>query len=132
MYYLGVDGGGTKTAAVLADEQGRVLRQVKMGPGNIAVLDRGTLAQLIRNIVAELTAGLETRQLEWATFAFAGAGRAAEKETVRALIRGAGVQHFSVMTDAEILHYSVFGEEPGILISAGTGSICLLRDHAGQ
>lgn len=132
MYYLGVDGGGTKTAAVLADEQGQVLRSVKKGPGNIAVLDRGTLAQLIRNIVGELVGTQGIREIAWATFAFAGAGRPAEKETVEALIQGAGMKHFSVMTDAELLHYSVFGENPGILVSAGTGSICLLRDHSGH
>ncbi len=132
MFYLGVDGGGTKTAAVLADESGRVVRILKKGPGNIAILDRGTLAQLIRNIITELVEGGKSAKIRWATFAFAGAGRAAEKETVAALIRGAGIKHYSVMTDAEILHYSIFGEDPGILISAGTGSICLLKDRKGR
>ncbi len=132
MFYLGVDGGGTKTAAVLTDETGRVVRTVKKGPGNIAIMDRGTLAQLIRNIVTELVKGGKSAHIRWATFAFAGAGRAAEKETVAALIQGAGIKDFSVMTDAEMLHYSVFGEAPGILVSAGTGSICLLRDRDGR
>jgi len=31
------------------------------------------------------------------------------------------------MTDAEIRYYSIFGEQSGILVSAGTGSICLIR-----
>lgn len=129
MYYLGVDGGGTKTAAVLADEEGRDIRAVKGGAGNIAVLDRGSVAQLIRSIISEILQGESIDQIAWGTFAFAGAGRTAEKSLVEAIVRGTGIRHLSVMTDAEILHYSIFRDEPGILLSAGTGSICLIRNH---
>ncbi len=51
---------------------------------------------------------------------------------VSALIRGAGIRRFTLMTDAEILHYSIFGDRAGVLISSGTGSICLIRDHRGN
>jgi len=127
MFHLGVDGGGTKTTAVLSDVRGEILRTVRMGPGNISVLDRGSVAQLIRNILFELLAGESPDKIQWATFAFAGAGRPEEKKTIQDLIKTAGINRFTVMSDAEILYYSIFGEEPGILISSGTGSICLLR-----
>jgi N-acetylglucosamine kinase-like BadF-type ATPase len=127
MFFLGVDGGGTKTTAVLSDLQGEVIRTIRLGPGNIAVLDRGSVAQLIRNIIFELLRSDSVDQIEAATFAFAGAGRLEEKKTADELIRALGLRNFSVMTDAEILYYSIFGEDPGILISAGTGSICLVK-----
>jgi N-acetylglucosamine kinase-like BadF-type ATPase len=132
MFHLGVDGGGTKTTAILCDEQGSVLRSVRMGPGNISVLDRGSVAQLIRNILYELLAGEGLDKIQWATFAFAGAGRPEEKKTVRDLIKTAGLHQFTVMSDAEILYFSIFADQPGILISAGTGSICLLRTAKGK
>lgn len=127
MLYLGVDGGGTKTTAVLCDAEGSLLKSIRLGPGNIAVLDRGSIAQLIRNIVFELLQKRHVGQITNAAFAFAGAGRPDEKKTVYDLIRALGIQKFSIMTDAEINYFSIFGEEYGILISAGTGSICLVK-----
>ncbi|OGB62980.1 MAG: hypothetical protein A2Y94_09600 [Caldithrix sp. RBG_13_44_9] len=127
MFYLGVDGGGTKTTAILSDLQGEIIRTARLGPGNIAVLDRGSVAQLIRNIIFELLESESVDQIAWAAFAFAGAGRPEEKKTAHELIRALGVRNFSVMTDAEVLYYAIFGEDPGILISAGTGSICLVK-----
>jgi len=132
MYFLGVDGGGTKTAAILMDAQGNVLRTTRKGTGNIAVLDRGSVAQLIRSILQELLPEGDTENIRWATFAFAGAGRPQEREAVTAIIRNTGIRNFTVLSDAEILYYSVFGEEQGILISAGTGSICLVKGKDNQ
>jgi N-acetylglucosamine kinase-like BadF-type ATPase len=132
MFHLGVDGGGTKTTAILCDAQGGIIRTIRMGPGNISVLDRGSVAQLIRNILHELLAGESLDEIQWGTFAFAGAGRPEEKKTVHDLIKTAGLNQFTVMSDAEILYYSIFADQPGILISAGTGSICLLRTEKGK
>ena len=42
--YLGIDGGGTRTVALLADEHGRALRRAEFGPTNMKLL---TPAQLI-------------------------------------------------------------------------------------
>jgi len=36
------------------------------------------------------------------------------------------------MTDAEILNYAVFGDEPGILLASGTGSICVFKDQQNR
>ena len=132
MYFLGVDGGGTKTAAILMDAQGKVVRTTRKGTGNIAVLDRGSVAQLIRSILQELLPDGDTENIRWATFAFAGAGRPQEREGVTAIIRNTGIRNFTVLSDAEILYYSIFGEEQGILISAGTGSICLVKGKDNQ
>ncbi|HFE63629.1 MAG TPA: hypothetical protein ENK14_04335 [Caldithrix sp.] len=132
MYYLGVDGGGTKTTAVLSDLSGETVRTIKAGVGNIALLDRGSTAHLIRSILRSLLAGEKTDRILRATFGFAGAGRHEEKEMVSALIRAAGIQNFTVMTDAEILHYAIFGEQQGMLISAGTGSICVIRNEQSK
>ncbi len=132
MYFLGVDGGGTKTAAILMDESGQTVRTVRKGPGNIAVLDRGSVAHLIRAILRDLLPAGDVQQIRWATFAFAGAGRPQEREGVTAIIRNTGVAHFTVLSDAEILYYSIFGEKQGILISSGTGSICLVKGKDNQ
>jgi N-acetylglucosamine kinase-like BadF-type ATPase len=75
----------------------------------------------------ELLQGEAISSIRWACCAFAGAGRPEEKATVQELIKAIGLNQFTIMTDAEILYYSIFGDESGILVSAGTGSICLIK-----
>lgn len=132
MYYLGVDGGGTKTVAILMDESGNTLRRIKEGPGNAAVLDRGTMAQLIRSILDNILGGEGVQKIHWGTFAFAGVGRPKERRNVDDIIRASGITNYTLTTDAASQHYAVFGEESGILIASGTGSICLARNHDGE
>jgi len=132
MYFLGVDGGGTKTVAVLTNAAGSTLKTFRFGSGNIAALDRGSIAELIRDIFSGVLAGKKPAQIRYATLAFAGAGRSDEKEVVKNLISKLGIRNFSVMTDAEIHYYSIFGDEDGILVHAGTGSFCLTRNSDGH
>lgn len=127
MFYLGVDSGGTKTDAVLTDESGDILRTTRAGAGNISSLGAVRVAELIDGILGYLLTDININEIEHATFAFAGAGRTKEKESLKTIIKNAGLKNFTVMTDAEILHYSIFGQEPGMLIAAGTGSICLIK-----
>lgn len=132
MMFLGVDGGGTKTTAVLTDGDGGTVRQARGGPGNVALLDRGSIAELLRGILDALIGGPPYDRIAGAVFAFAGVGRPRVRQSVREIIEGAGLGHVTIMTDAEIVYESVFAEERGILLSAGTGSICLTkRDDGG-
>ncbi len=132
MYFLGVDGGGTKTTAVLIDAAGQLVRQIDEGPGNAAVLDRGTMARLIHSIFRQLQESLSLDEITWATFGFAGGGRPQEKRNLKEIISGIGLKNFTLMNDAEIHYYSVFGDDCGIMLSAGTGSICLVRNADGN
>ena len=60
--YIGIDGGGTKTAAVLFDEEGRVLARHTAGPCNPNVLGFDESIARVKDIVATLTQG-ETRSV---------------------------------------------------------------------
>ena len=126
-FYLGIDAGGSKTSAILCNASGAKLRTCILGPGNIAVLDRDTIAQLIWNILDELLEDAPTSSIKWACCAFAGAGRPEEKAAVSELMKTMGFDQFTILTDAEIRYYSIFGDDCGILVSAGTGSICLVK-----
>ncbi|MFQ5708512.1 MAG: BadF/BadG/BcrA/BcrD ATPase family protein [bacterium] len=129
MYFLGVDGGGSKTTAVLSDLDGKVVRTNAGGPANVAVLDKETLAQLVKEIIQGLLGDESVDKVRWATFGLAGAGRQEEKQAVQEILAELGLAHFSVMTDAELLYYAIHGDRRGILISAGTGSIAILRNR---
>lgn len=57
MKLIGIDGGGTKTEAVLFDETGRVLGRRRTGPCNPNVLGFGESAARVKDIVDSLTQG---------------------------------------------------------------------------
>lgn len=62
----------------------------------------------------------------------AGAGRAPEQEALAAAITAAGVaERVEVRGDIDIALAAAFGDAPGILINAGTGSIAYARSPDG-
>ncbi|MFQ5605146.1 MAG: N-acetylglucosamine kinase [bacterium] len=128
MYYLGIDGGGSKTSGILCDAKGKMLKTLTKGAGNIAVLAEKQVVQLLNEMVFELLEEIQVEQIKWATCGFAGAGREKEKNLVGQIIREIGIRNFTLMTDAELLYYAIHGEKQGLLIASGTGSVCLIKN----
>ena len=52
--YLGIEGGGTRTVALLADGSGRTLRRVETGPANMKLLTAAQLGRRFHSIAAAL------------------------------------------------------------------------------
>ncbi len=127
MYYLGVDGGGSSTRAVLADAGRKTVRACRLGPGNVTVIGRSGLLALMREIQETLLPAGKTGTVRHSTLALAGIGRPAAKETAAGVISAAGIGRFTLLTDAEMLHFSIFRHSPGISLTAGTGSVCLVK-----
>lgn len=132
MYYLGVDAGGTKTTVAIVNDNADIVDAFKLGSGNVVSLGQAKTAELIKNILSRITANCKLENIASSTFAFAGAGRDAEKKILEAIIRDSRLSNFKIMTDAEIMHYSFFGSNSGILISAGTGSICIVKKENSE
>lgn len=131
---LGVDVGGSHSAAVLARGGGTILGRVD-GPG--AALRPGQAAASA-SVVAQLV-GRAARQAgvnlpaDRAVVGAAGAGRALEQRELRSALAAYGLaRRLEVTTDGEIALVAAFGTAPGILVSAGTGSIAYARDRNGQ
>jgi len=126
--YLGIDGGGSKTAFVLEDENGRILGRAETGPSNWISAGKEEAG---RNIAAGI------RQLNSVPnivgCGFAGAGRPEGlqffKETLSSILPNATI---FVETDAFISYIGAIGLEPGILLIAGTGSIAIGRQADGS
>jgi N-acetylglucosamine kinase-like BadF-type ATPase len=121
--YLGIDGGGSKTAFVLEDENGRILGRTETGPSNWLSAGKEEAG---RNIAAGI------RQLnslpDVVGCGFAGAGRPEGiqffKHSLSALLPKAQI---FVETDAFVSYVGAIGLEPGMLLIAGTGSIAIGR-----
>ena len=125
-YVLGVDGGGTKTQAVILDDQGRVAGEGLSGPSNPLRVGVSSAATAVRESFdrALASAGLRRADVAAAQAGLAGVRRADLRERMREALLSLGVATIEVSTDAEIALYGATGGEPGVVVIAGTGSIC--------
>ena len=116
---LGIEGGGTKTTWALLTRDGRVLAQGAAGPGNALLLTDHALAKLFREI-----RGKAGRNIGAIGGAFAGCQLAAEKSRVEKIMRRIwpGTKTVRVMEDTRSVLAAAFGDGPGIVVIAGTGS----------
>ena len=128
----GVDAGGTHTVAVLVDGDGGERARID-GPG--AALRQGaedTSADLVIRMLDDAARQAGGTAIDALVVGAAGAGHAPTRAAFTAglLSRGAPPRTH-VVTDAEAAFASAFGDGPGVLLLAGTGSIALARDPAG-
>ncbi|HZH91533.1 MAG TPA: BadF/BadG/BcrA/BcrD ATPase family protein [Pyrinomonadaceae bacterium] len=124
---LGVDGGGTKTLAIITDEEGRTLGEGLAGPSNPLRVGVSNAAAAVREAVDRACASADVRLTDIASaeIGLAGVRRADLKEHMTvALKRALGIGTLSVVTDADIALYGATGGKPGLVLIAGTGSIC--------
>ena len=131
---LGVDAGGSHTTVVLADTDGRVLARVD-GPASAMRPGGGQKSAAIIADTARRAATQAGRTLPvyWMGVGAAGAGRDVEQGELEDALLAAGLAgEVRVVSDGEAALQSAFGIEPGMLISAGTGSIAYARDSAGR
>ena len=129
---IGADVGGTKTAAAVSDGV-RVIGRAE-GPGGAvrpgrALASAGVIAEVVRQALA--AAGHLTGDV--LVVGAAGAGRELEQDELRKALR---VERLAakvvVVTDIEIALTAAFGDGPGVVVSAGTGSVAVGRDTTGQ
>lgn len=135
--YLGLDGGGTKTAACLIDGSGAELGRGSGGPGNIATNENAALASSIKQAVTQAcqAAGLETETPVFAAVCAGVAGysvedrRAAFSELLPTLI---SAQRYRIEPDYFIAYWGASHGEPGIVVIAGTGAVSFGRNAEGE
>lgn len=129
---IGADVGGTKTAAAVSDG-GRIVGRAEgvggaVRPGR-ALASAGVIAEVARRALA--AAGRLTADV--LVVGAAGAGRELEQEELRKALRAEGLaDKIIVVTDIEIALAAAFQDGPGIVVSAGTGSVAVGRDRTGQ
>ena len=132
--FLGVDGGQSRTTALIGDEDGRVLGAGIGGPCNHAGVEEGRqkLARAVGDSVAAACAhaGLVAGAARFAAACFGMSGGPADKLAV--LERILAVETLVVTTDAVTALAGATAGKPGIVVIAGTGSIAFGRNAGGR
>ena len=132
-YYLGIDGGGTKTTCAVGDET-QLLASASAGPTNIVRVGesraRESLLQAVRQACS--AAGITPEQVSRTCVGASGATRPEVAQSVGEILAGILATPIDVVGDMEIALEAAFGTGPGVIVIAGTGSIAYGRDKGGK
>lgn len=131
---VGVDGGGSKTLVMLADERGNPIVTVEAGPSAVrpgeAERSATTIIAAVRDALA--AAGMSHVVPKVLCVGVAGVGRETERQGLWQALMGAELaEEVVVHADATIALDDAFADGPGILLIAGTGSIAYGRGPTG-
>jgi len=140
---LGVDGGGTKTQALVADRSGTVLARGLGGGSNYhrigAEKARQGLLEAIRGALNFVVRG-QSGGTPWsggriaaACFGLSGIDSVEDEAVVSEWIRAEQIAPlFSVVNDTELILAAGTPEGWGVALVSGTGSNCIARSREGR
>jgi glucosamine kinase len=131
---IGVDGGGSKTRAVVADEHGAQLGEVVGPASGVKPGQAEASAEVIAATVRDALASCEmTHVLPKVLYVgVAGVAREQEREALWQALMGHELAEETVVhPDFSIALDDAFGEGPGILLISGTGSVAFGRGPSG-
>lgn len=133
--YLGVDGGGTKTHISLMNGNRDFKCEGFAGPSNPLRVGVETAVSNIAKAINDACdrAGVSRGDIVAGTLGLAGVRRSDLKQSVReSFVKRLGIRKVSVVTDAEIALYATTQGKPGLVVIAGTGSVCLGKNENGE
>jgi N-acetylglucosamine kinase len=124
--FIGIDGGGTKTAAVLLDSARREIARAVSGPSNYYSVGRAMAEASLHEAINQLLsqAGLAVTDVTAIGLGMAGVDRPGDREVVQRMLSRFG--HFArivITNDAEAALVGGVGRRYGIVLIAGTGAI---------
>jgi N-acetylglucosamine kinase-like BadF-type ATPase len=139
-FFVGVDGGGSGTRAVVLDDTFQVLGRGESGASNHYVSGPETAARHCvfaaeaaiadaKRIAPEMS---DAAVAAWG-FGLAGVRRSADAAKMENALRACtGGKPFYLDTDVAAAHSGAFAGGPGIVLSAGTGAIAYGADEHGD
>lgn len=131
MHVLGIDAGGTKTVAFLADADGRIVADGRAGGANLQTEGELQVEKVLHDVIEQVTRG---RNLTPAAvcLGMAGVDREEDGRTIREIMRRLGYRSNTlIVNDALIALVAGAGASPGLVVISGTGSIAFGVSNRG-
>ncbi len=132
---VGIDGGGTKTHAVVVDLKGRVLAEASGPSSNFQVLGPEKMAGVVRGVVQEAMSRLPhgSAKIRRVVAGLAGVGRPSDRQRANEALTSLGLaEAVRVDSDAAAALSGAFAGGEGIILIAGTGTICFGKGADGR
>ncbi len=134
-HVIGVDGGGSKTLALLADSDGTILGRGRSGPSNYQAVGTEAAFAAVQAAAGEAwkDAGLEQGPLAAVCMGLAGAGRPEDHKLIQAwgedAFPGARI---TIVNDAHLALAAGTPAQWGLAVISGTGSLIYGCDRQGK
>jgi len=129
-YVLGMDAGGTKTVALLADESGQVLGEARAGGANLQTHGELEVEKVLHDVMERAAGG---RSVSALCLGMAGVDRPQDELVLRGILRRLGHRDcVRVVNDAVIALVAGTPERVGLVVLSGTGSIAYGADLQGR
>lgn len=133
--YLGVDGGGTKTHIAIFGNDRQLVCEGYAGASNPL---RVGVETAVANIIAAVNSACDSvnknrGDIVAATLGLAGVRRADLKQIIHErVVERLRIKKVQVLTDAEIALRGIGENKAGLVIIAGTGSVCIGQNGRGE
>ncbi len=125
-YFLGIDGGATKTDFVLADMQGNVVATAQLGSTNPVDIGIDTVCERLGEGIRLVCERVPTRVVSvYAGLSGGSVGNYAA--TVRAYLERLGFARVGCGNDATNIIAAALGDEDGVSVIMGTGSVVYVQ-----
>lgn len=139
-YLIGIDGGGTKTHAVLTNLNGEKLFECFGGPSNFLILGTEKVSETLLVLIDSCKNYLNISydDIAFVLLGTTGAGRRCDAELLEKdfqsylTTKNISIKNFRVESDARIALEGAFSGKPGSILIAGTGSIMFGKDKVGN
>jgi N-acetylglucosamine kinase-like BadF-type ATPase len=131
MYVLGIDAGGTKTTCLLADNAGRIVGEGRGGGANLQAHGELEVEKVLHAVIEEAV-GERAILPKAVCLGVAGADRPEDHRIVSDIVRRLGYRaNALVVNDAYVALVAGCGDDPGVVLISGTGSIAFGVNEAG-
>lgn len=135
-YFIGLDGGGTKTKCVITDYELTPLFECQGGPSNFLIIGTQKVSETILELLIQSIGHLNisSQEIESILIGTTGAGRPNDAQKLKndfidyAKAKKYTFNSFNVDSDARIALEGAFSGKPGSLLIAGTGSMIIGKD----
>jgi N-acetylglucosamine kinase-like BadF-type ATPase len=134
---FGIDGGGTKTAAIILDAIGHVLGFGEGGPSTYGTVPRDVTRSSIAEAISDASQSAGLREPAFSS-GFIGLGNVvsdADRNAIREIAAGlmlAPEERIGVDHDCRVALAGGLSGRPGIVLISGTGTSCYGRNAAGE
>jgi N-acetylglucosamine kinase-like BadF-type ATPase len=133
-YVIGIDGGATKTIALVGTENGKILGRGESGPSNYHNIGMAAASEAIKQAVmkARQHAGIR-KNVEVAVVALAAVDSPRDKVSALQFIRRIRIARKNlVVHDSVAALQAATSGQPGIIVVSGTGCVAAGINEAGK
>ena len=137
-YVLGIDGGGSKTVCVLMNDKCEIIGRGEAGSANYQTVGIEAAKYSIESAINTALIQYKNIKINAICLGLAGVGREKDIEVVEKIVKEIPVtrnikqQNIIISHDALIALVGGIGNDVGIVVAAGTGSIVFGRNHRGE